>query len=118
GEVLEVKGKTLRDQLGERLIEDAGANFEAPVVNQFPNRPVRAGREDEEVSTPRKAKSEWVSARGKREIKRSDALDRLDTKPKRRSDGSRASNVWMAPGARPESGKPKRKPNPNPKPKR
>ena len=26
----EIKGRVLRDQLGERLIEESGANFEAP----------------------------------------------------------------------------------------
>ena len=37
----------LRDQLGERLIEESGANFEAPVVNQFsePAGEARAGAE-------------------------------------------------------------------------
>src|SRR5690606_35739663 len=41
GHVLEIKGRMLRDQLGERLIEESGANFEAPVVNQFSNQPVK-----------------------------------------------------------------------------
>ena len=31
----------LREQLGERLIEEAGANFEAPVAVPFSNKPVR-----------------------------------------------------------------------------
>jgi 23S rRNA pseudouridine2605 synthase len=39
GHVLEVKGRTLRDQLGERLIEESGANFEAEIVKPFSNRP-------------------------------------------------------------------------------
>jgi 23S rRNA pseudouridine2605 synthase len=33
GEVQEVRGRTLRDQLGPRLIEQSGANFDAPIVN-------------------------------------------------------------------------------------
>ena len=41
GHVQEIKGKLLRDQLGERLIEESGANFEAPIVNAFSNEPVK-----------------------------------------------------------------------------
>ena len=36
GEVREVRGKMLRDQLGERLIREAGADFDAPILNQMP----------------------------------------------------------------------------------
>ncbi|TYR31995.1 pseudouridine synthase [Mesorhizobium microcysteis] len=124
GEVRELKGKLLRDQLGERLIEESGANFEAPILNEFSNKPVseRSERKREEASEmPRNRKRE-------REQKREDALGRLQTKPMRgggprREDGpkrfggggkpggredrpeekqrSRTANVWMAPGARP-----------------
>ncbi|UXN03080.1 pseudouridine synthase [Bartonella sp. HY406] len=40
GMVLEVKGRTLRDQLGDRLIEEANADFDGPVLNPFSNKPV------------------------------------------------------------------------------
>ena len=43
GAVLEVKGKTLRDQLGARLIEESGADFDAPVAAGLPS--PAAGRE-------------------------------------------------------------------------
>src|SRR6478736_3283837 len=33
GHVQEIRGRTLRDQLGPRLIEDAKANFDAPLYN-------------------------------------------------------------------------------------
>ncbi len=33
GQVLEVRGRTLRDQLGPRLIDEAKANFDAPIYN-------------------------------------------------------------------------------------
>ena len=45
GAVQELKGRMLRDQLGERLIEEAGANFEAPVAVPFSNKPVRGEQE-------------------------------------------------------------------------
>tara|TARA_R110002020_G_scaffold25957_3_gene84038 strand:+ start:2451 stop:4706 length:2256 start_codon:yes stop_codon:yes gene_type:complete len=34
GQVVEVRGRTLRDQLGPRLIEDSKANFDAPIYNE------------------------------------------------------------------------------------
>jgi 23S rRNA pseudouridine2605 synthase len=128
GKAQEIRGRTLRDQLGPRLIEDAKANFDAPL---FDNAPA-----EEEKSQ----KSEWSSKaekpdrsfREKPEDKRERALSRLDTKRDDRSGGrpdrgdrkerggrdapparfddqpkrepgfrARKANVWMAPGARP-----------------
>jgi 23S rRNA pseudouridine2605 synthase len=112
GEVLEVRGRTLRDQLGPRLIEQAGANFEAPLAT--PRKPAgkpEAGKgRDREKTTARK---DWHSDR---QTARDAALDRLSTRAPRQDSKaaktddkprataerrSRASNVWMAPGARP-----------------
>lgn len=129
GEVRELKGKLLRDQLGERLIEESGANFDAPVLNEFSNKPVSATSEKK-----REEPAERPNRKREREQKREDALGRLQTKPMRGAgpkrgnpndragpaggkfprakDGpreerqpekqrSRTANVWMAPGARP-----------------
>ncbi|MGV0877808.1 pseudouridine synthase [Martelella sp. FLE1502] len=119
GNVMEVRGRTLRDQLGPRLIEEAGANFDAPIYHD------KQG-EDEAP----KSRDNWKPDAGKREgqgKRRGDKLDRgeraergrdrLDTK--RKGDGekvykdietrSRATNVWMAPGARPLGPKAKKK---------
>ncbi len=123
GEVLELKGRLLRDQLGERLIAESGANFEAPVAKEFSNRPVHARDDAARASPPRptRAASPHVEEGGlvrnrkrDRERKREDALGRLQTaRPagfdKKRGKEerpyeparSRKSNVWMAPGARP-----------------
>ncbi len=43
GHVLEIKGRVLRDQLGERLVEESGANFDAEITKPFSNKPVRRG---------------------------------------------------------------------------
>ncbi|QFI65288.1 Ribosomal large subunit pseudouridine synthase B [Sinorhizobium alkalisoli] len=116
GEVQEIRGRTLREQLGPRLIEEAKANFDAPLYNDQP--PAREMEErDEKVKGDKHERGTW-----QKEDKRERALARLDT---RRADGrsrergergagrteerqprptqrrSRASNVWMAPGARP-----------------
>jgi 23S rRNA pseudouridine2605 synthase len=129
GNVIEVRGRTLRDQLGPRLVEDAKANFDAPIYNA----PAVTSPDEEEDETPQRsapkgdrvkadrAKDEQRSSgerprdvRPRREKpgeKRERALSRLDTKrddsrdddrPKRPPLGSRRNaNVWMAPGARP-----------------
>jgi 23S rRNA pseudouridine2605 synthase len=117
--VIEVRGRTLRDQLGPRLIEDAKANFDAPIYNA----PALAAEEETEAR-PERSERSW-----KPEDKRERALSRLDTKrddkrsggrdggrdsgrdagprkdddrPKRPALGTRRNaNVWMAPGARP-----------------
>ncbi|QCL72400.1 pseudouridine synthase [Agrobacterium tumefaciens] len=84
GKVLEVRGRMLRDQLGPRLIEEAGANFDAPIYN--------TSVDDEEEAPVKRAKSEWAKgdapegkprfekAAGKPEDRREKALGRLDTK--------------------------------------
>lgn len=127
GQAQEIRGRTLRDQLGPRLIEDAKANFDAPL---FDNEPA-------EETKPQK--SEWAAGkpegreRGgfkeKAGDKRERALSRLDTRrddkggarPDRKERGgrdapavrfddqpkrepgfrARKTNVWMAPGAKP-----------------
>ncbi len=120
GHVLEVRGRTLRDQLGPRLVEDAKANFDAPLYNapavaepeeadDKPARtaPVRAGKEER----PRRERPEDKRERAlsrldtKRDAKRDDRRDgghKDDDRAKRQPLGPRRSaNVWMAPGARP-----------------
>lgn len=144
GAVLEVRGRTLREQLGARLIAESGADFDAPVLNSFPNRPVRAG-DDAPRMTAQKS-GDWVSGtrragadpteagRPGRFEKPGDRRERVrerwSTRPPsgkageedkpRRGRESRSSNVWMAPGARPEGQKraasPKGKPGAGKKP--
>ncbi|TAY31578.1 pseudouridine synthase [Rhizobium leguminosarum] len=118
GHVVEVRGRTLRDQLGPRLIEEAKANFDAPIYNTT----AVAAEEETEPAAPEKRE------RPRRdEDKRERALSRLDTKRDDRHGGARkeddrrdggrrddekpkrpqplgqrrSANVWMAPGARP-----------------
>jgi 23S rRNA pseudouridine2605 synthase len=131
GHVVEVKSRTLRDQLGPRLIAEANANFEAP-IHEAPKK---------EAENEPEATREWSNERPKRESRedrRERDLARIDTKrpdrgdrprdrdrdrdddrrgggrgkgrdegkPKRPPLGtSRTANVWMAPGARPVAAK-------------
>lgn len=116
GAVMEIKGRILRDQLGEKLIAESGANFEAPVSQAFSNKPVRSpeSRAERAGIVPKiepRREGEWVggtdnpivSKRKREETKRFDALDRLDTKS---GKGNRGVNVWTAPGSRPRGNKP------------
>ncbi|MCY0093920.1 pseudouridine synthase [Hoeflea ulvae] len=143
GEVFEIRSRTLREQLGERMIEESGANFDAPLSEHLP--PPKPEAAPKAPAKP--AQREWISATEKTERARA----RLDTRPGRpERDGksfgkdrdrgsdrergerkpfgapkgerpgggrneepggkpakrsfvqrSRATNVWMAPGARP-----------------
>ncbi|MDB5524214.1 MAG: Pseudouridylate synthase [Rhizobium sp.] len=78
GQVVEVKSRTLRDQLGPRLIAEANANFEAPIHDPVVN-------DEEEKAAP--AKREWSAgqreARGER---RERDLSRIDTKRPERGE--------------------------------
>lgn len=76
GDVREVRGRTLRQQLGERLIERAGTNFEAPLREQPPS-------EKETVSA--------VSGKRKRAAKKTDPLSRLETRPPAAGAGRKRS---------------------------
>ncbi|PDT37209.1 pseudouridine synthase [Rhizobium sp. M10] len=123
GHVIEVRGRTLRDQLGPRLIEEAKANFDAPIYNA----PAVAAEEEAEAAAPEKRerprrdedKRERALSRldtkrddrrgddrrggGRRDDDRRDGGRRDDEKPKRPQPlgQRRSANVWMAPGARP-----------------
>ncbi|OAP40924.1 pseudouridine synthase [Sinorhizobium glycinis] len=119
GHVQEIRGRTLREQLGPRLIAEAKANFDAPLYN---DQPAAAEREVHGEDVPDKGRPERGTWREKPEDKRERALARLDTqrddsrsrdrreRPREKFEDrparapakrSRTANVWMAPGARP-----------------
>ncbi|UVC09707.1 pseudouridine synthase [Rhizobium sp. TH2] len=126
GEVVEVKSRTLREQLGPRLIEEANANFEAPIFNAPPEpkeepaarewsageRPRRESRDDRRerdlarIDT-KKPEGKFSKDRDRDRGERGDRGDRRGGKPEDKKQkrlplgSSRTANVWMAPGARP-----------------
>ncbi|MBD9371204.1 pseudouridine synthase [Rhizobium sp. ARZ01] len=124
GHAQEIRGRTLRDQLGPRLIEEAKANFEAPLFDQQHDdkeealtRAQKGGREERGPSSFREKDGDRrEKARARLDTKRDDRFgdkrgehrgrdrddDRFDDRPKREpGHRARKSNVWMAPGARP-----------------
>ncbi|WP_019220637.1 pseudouridine synthase [Bartonella senegalensis] len=122
GAVREIKGRMLRDQLGERLIMQANADFDAPILKPFSNAAVFAEkRSHKDLSV---ASDSWISSSGgdvrrrqgdgSAERGRTRLTTKLDKKfmgKEKSEEGkterflprSRRSNVWMAPGARPQS---------------
>jgi 23S rRNA pseudouridine2605 synthase len=112
GNVQELKGRLLRDQLGERLIEESGANFEAEVIKPFSNRPVRGIEAPVEVADRPKivrdgmpgriGEGGLIKNRKRRENTRDDALGKLSTKPDRGGFGAKPERG--PPGAKFERG--------------
>ncbi len=96
GHIQELKGRLLREQLGERLIEEAGANFDADILKPFSNKPVsRDFGRDADAGAPARAPREPRSLevgegglikrnrRRDEQRHREDMRDRLQTKPER-----------------------------------
>ncbi|CDX39584.1 Pseudouridine synthase [Mesorhizobium sp. SOD10] len=114
GHVLEIKGRVLREQLGERLIEESGANFDAEIQKPFSNKPVRGGgprRED--VERPKFTRDGdrrpigeggLIKARKRREGSRDEALSKLSTKPDRAFGERSAKSDRGGFGDKPRSG--------------
>jgi 23S rRNA pseudouridine2605 synthase len=85
GQVREIRGRLLRDQLGERLIREAGADFEAPIMSQVPAPSAK----------PSPAGETWnANQRGlNRPGKLAPPLDRLETKNPARLKAARADKA-------------------------
>ncbi|TRC96714.1 pseudouridine synthase [Mesorhizobium sp. WSM4303] len=107
GHVLEIKGRVLREQLGERLIEDSGANFDAEITKPFSNQPVRREREVEperpkftrEGDRRPIGEGGLIKNRKRREGSRDEALGKLSTSPER---GAAPAKSFGDRGPRPE----------------
>jgi 23S rRNA pseudouridine2605 synthase len=93
GHVLEIKGRVLRDQLGERLVEESGANFDAEISKPFSNKPVRRTEpRHEEAERPKFTREGdhrpigeggLIKNRKRREGSRDEALGKLSTRPEK-----------------------------------
>jgi 23S rRNA pseudouridine2605 synthase len=110
GALLEVRSRTLRDQLGSRLIERAGANFEAPIFEAADDRkddrkkPAPAGKpapRDKTEYRRRDVAEDRHPDPGKQSRARPGTRKDDDRPAKRPPPRNRASNAWMGPGARP-----------------
>ena len=101
GEVREIRGKTLKDQLGTKLIEASGADFDSEIRTHM-----RGDRKDQKPAHGRPAQRRGGHSEGKpsspdRKFKRGQVnqenADRLDTKRQDRRpdrDGGKPSGKW------------------------
>lgn len=109
GDVREVRGRTLRDQLGPRLISEAGANFDAPLATpgggvdgKSPEGGAKRARSSERPADRNERMRERMTTRAPRDAWDNDRKKDGD-RPKKPAgiQRRRAANVWLAPGARP-----------------
>ena len=93
GKVTEVRGRVLRDQLGERLVDESGADFDAPILTEAPKEEPKKAKKDERKSSGG-AKGGYLSAKeGARAVSgqkdRKKRFDDRDDGDRRGRDGDR-----------------------------
>jgi len=111
GQAHEVRGRTLRDQLGDKLIAESGANFDAPLHDRVENKEAETSKNKPEKNAWKKESSRNSGERNRDEPKRPtrrspkkpdfrnvDPLSRLDTKPPQNRNGKKS----RAPTKRPD----------------
>ncbi|GHB22230.1 pseudouridine synthase [Pseudovibrio japonicus] len=62
-EVQEIRGRVLRDQLGERLVSEADLDFDAPIVNQMDTRTSKQAEQKKKRKSSGGAGAGWISAK-------------------------------------------------------
>ena len=75
GNVREIRGRMLRDQLGEKLIRESGADFDAPIINQAADIP----RSQSRAAQPSQVKRGFREKLAPGQVA-SDTLSKLTTK--------------------------------------
>ncbi len=96
GTIREIRGRLLRDQLGEKLIERAGADFDAPVVNQAQDIP-RSAAKVEKGGEGKRRREKMRQEKPKRGQASEDSLSRMTTsKPSRPRKANSAVDTGMA----------------------
>ncbi|KZL18725.1 Ribosomal large subunit pseudouridine synthase B [Pseudovibrio axinellae] len=63
GELQEIKGRVLRDQLGERIVTDADLDFDAPIINQMASRTSKSAETKKKKKSSGGAGGGWISAK-------------------------------------------------------
>ncbi|NVK34450.1 MAG: pseudouridine synthase [Rhodobacteraceae bacterium] len=89
GEVREIRGRVLREQLGDKLAEEAGADFDAPILNETSTPDAKVGRDRKSAGRSSggrgdKASGGWVSEREATALKTSGRSGPRGAKPERR----------------------------------
>ena len=63
GELQEIRGRVLRDQLGERLVSEADLDFDAPIINQMDARTSKKAEMKKKKKSSGGAGGGWISAK-------------------------------------------------------
>jgi len=95
GSIREIRGKMLRDQLGEKLVREAGADFDAPIVHQAADVPRSVSKV--EKPAPAKRKREKLQ-RGQAS---DEALARMTTKGPSKNKKKPTRNAPLSQGNKP-----------------
>ena len=82
GTIREIRSRTLREQLGTKLITESNADFDAPIVNLAPEIP----RSETKVTARQKKAKQQKSKRG---VANDGVLERMTTSPPRASRGKK-----------------------------
>lgn len=93
GAVREIRSRMLRDQLGEKLIEQAGADFDAPIINLAPEVARTAAKAAEQGKKQTRKRGD----KQKRGTVRDDTLSRLTTNKGKASEkrGKKSGDPWV-----------------------
>ena len=83
GTIREIRSRMLRDQLGEKLITQAGADFDAPILNQAPD----VARSASKAASQAKKPVRKNTAKQKRGTVSDETLSRLTTKAEQKKSG-------------------------------
>jgi len=113
GAVKEIRGRTLRDQLGEKLIQAANVDFDAPIITPMArtrsssSEAAFSEKQAEKSRDNHKGKREWISSSPPRQRQFKGDSGNFDDNPQKKKirNKSNNANVWMAPGARPQGKK-------------
>lgn len=87
GAVREIRSRMLRDQLGEKLIEEAGADFDAPIINLAPT----IARSATKAATQGNKRTRQKGEKQKRGTVRGDTLSRLTTS---KGEGAKGKSAY------------------------
>ncbi|WP_082734001.1 pseudouridine synthase [Polycladidibacter hongkongensis] len=86
GEVREIRGRVLRDQLGEKLVAEADLDFDAPIIHQMPSE--QPAQKKKERKSSGGSGGGWLSAKEASALIRGDKKTKTGAHERKREVGS------------------------------
>ena len=119
GEIREIRSRTLRDQLGERVIKEAGADFDAPLHAQLPKATLKVDEPGGTTKGGKKPATTKNKSRPTQKISRGQmapgTMERLGTRKPGKADRKPGNKSGGKPASHGSRNKPNRKPGRNTK---